>query len=288
MELAPKFERFLDQFVLGSAVVAGTWYLHRPFLLVYFPNIAPDRASAIQGVQFELELTFLMFIVGSICAGLLLTHTSDVATVALFADESSNEKSGRRHRWWLRQCARVVTFRTLPDPRVRAINRYLASPRRAVFLRMLTDWAYSSEQTLERTNEAVVAHQHIVVHLRTRSAQTKSALDELYAPVTFAAGMFTAACALTLIALMSFWTSGLVENIRPVQPNSVKIGVTVGFYFGAVITGISFRRRFRDFCSNVLTVALHFHTEAKDQFEEEPIHTQRKPTPAQRVEAPEA
>jgi hypothetical protein len=279
MDLVPKFERFLDQFVLGSAVVAGTWYLHRPFLLVYFPNVAPDRSPTTQGVQFELELTLVMFVIGSICAGLLLTHISDVVTVAVFSDESNTEKSARRHRWWLRQCARVVTFTTLADPRVQAMGRYLSSPRRTPFLRMLADWANSSEQMLEGTDEKVVAHQHVVVHLRTHSASTKKSLNELYAHVHFAAGLFTVACTLTLIALMSFWTSGLVENVRQVQPNSVKLSVTLCFYLASVLTGISFRRRFRDFCSNVLTVALHFHMESRNHVRRSPAicHVKQRP-----------
>lgn len=258
MMLTPKLDRFVDQFVLGSIVVAGGWYLHRPFWLVYFPNLAPDRAGG--AGQLDLELALLMCAIGSICAGVIINHISDVATVALFRDEAASDKSARTHRLWLRRAGRIFTLWPTPDPRVRAIRRYLASSRRERFLAMMSDWALTDAPRLQQSSECVIAHQHVVVHMRVASPATKAAIDELYAPVTFAGSMFVVACSLVLISALSFWTSSLVESVRQVQPNRVKFGIAAFLYVGALLTGVSFRRRFRDFCSSILTTALHFHS----------------------------
>lgn len=256
-----RLDRFLDQFVVGSLIFLGSWYLHRPFLIRYFPNVAAGR-SAEPSVQFEFELALLLFAIGSVCFGILVGHMADLATVAAFVDESTSEKSTRAYRLWFRRLARIVTWWPSPDPRVRGIRRYLDSPRRQQFLELMREWAMSTEPQLRLSSEAVLAHQHLVVRLRTASAWTKTALEEHYSPVVFAGSLFVALSLLVVISLLSFWTSSLVEPVHPVQPNKVKIAATVALYIGAVVSGASFRRRFRDFCGSVVTLALYFHANA--------------------------
>jgi hypothetical protein len=38
-------ERILQVVMPGTIVVVGTWYLHRPFLMKYFPAIAGDAKA---------------------------------------------------------------------------------------------------------------------------------------------------------------------------------------------------------------------------------------------------
>src|SRR4051812_1115713 len=251
-----KVDRFVDQFVIGSLVFLCAWYLHRPFLHKYFPNLA--AGAALRTPQFDSQIAIALFIVGSIVIGVLLTHTADVAIVASFIREPTG-KLDRSHRRWLRAIARPFTVMPALDPRVSVMSRYRDSPRRQLFLRMLTDWSMSGLEEVERPDEAVVAHEHLVAHLRTMNERTRAAVEEAYAPVMFAGALFLAFCALVIISALSFWTAPLVSELRKVQPTAVRVATTAILYIGAVLTGYSLRRRFRDFCNGIVTTALHFY-----------------------------
>jgi hypothetical protein len=252
-----KVDRFVDQFVIGSLVFLGAWYLHRPFLHKYFPNLAADPASRAPA-QFDSQVAIALFIVASVVVGVLLTHTADVAIVASFIREPTG-KLDRSHRRWLRAFARPFTLMPALDPRVSVVARYRDSPRGQVFLRMLQDWSMSTSEGIQRPDEAILAHEHLVAHLRTMNEHTRAAVEEAYAPVMFAGALFLAFCALVVISALSFWTAPLVSELRKVQPTAVRVVTTVFLYIGAVMTGYSLRRRFRDFCNGIVTTALHFY-----------------------------
>jgi hypothetical protein len=251
-----KVDRFVDQFVIGSIVFLGAWYLHRPFWQTYFPNVAGDPSRP--STPFDAEIALVLFVVGSVVLGVLLSHSADLAVVVSFAEETSIS-SRRPHRRWLRLLARPFTLVPARDPRVRVVERYLASPRKEMFSSMVCAWAMSEPGSLHEKTEAVIVHQHLVAHLRALSERTKAAVEEAYAPVAFAAALFLAFCALALISALSFWSAWAVSNVTKVQPIGVQLLVTALVYLAAVVAARSVRRRFRDFANAVVTMALHFY-----------------------------
>lgn len=258
-----KAEKFIDQFVLGAIVCAGVWYLHRPFLFVYFPSIAPDRGASTIGSHLDVDLALVLFAVAAVCVGALIIHASGFATMVVFRD-AQQEGTGRRgRRHFLHRLGRICSWRLWPDPRIRSIERYLVSPRRVPFCAMMSEWSLSSPSALKDPGEALIAHQHLVARLRALSPATRQAVDELHAPVTFGGGLFVALCILVVAAGLSFWTGAMVERVLPVHPNAVKMTIMFGLYGLAVVSALSFQRRFQDFAEQVVTTALHFHQVAQ-------------------------
>jgi len=248
-------ERFFDKFVVGGIVFLGTWYLHRPFLLEYFPNVAGDASA--QG--FEAEVAILLFVVGSVALGVLIGHVADVAVVACF-QEAGAGKQDRPYREWFRKMSRPFTIKVLPDPRHRAINRYLESPRRAEFTEMLGHWGLTTAEYVRVPAEAAIVHQHVVARLKASGVAGKEAAEEAFEPVAFAAAIFVALAALVFIGLSSFITV-LAVSKHKVFPFAVRLLIVVMLYGATVIAGYSLQRRVRHFCSAVLTAALHYFRE---------------------------
>lgn len=251
-----KIDRFLDQFVAGSLVFVGTWYVHRPFLLEYFPNLAGDPGSG--EAPDGLRLAVVLFVAGAICCGVILGHMSDLLTVAVFRDASESPKAERWVRRVFRFLALPVTIHTAPDPRLRAVERYLTSPRRNAFLALSRDWGMSDLSTSEQSAEMVLAHQHIIGRLTAHSDSARRYLEVAYAQVHFAATLALAWIVLIPAVGVSFVTSRLVVDTHAVLPNSVRLGLLLGTYLIAVLATYSYRRRFRHFTAITLTEALHF------------------------------
>lgn len=201
------FERFFDKFVVGGIVFLGTWYLHRPFLLEYFPNAAGDASA--QG--FEAEVAILLFVVGSVALGVLIAHIADVAVVSCFAEAGAG-KQDRRYRQWFRKLTRPFTLEVLPDPRYQAIKRYLESPRRREFALLLSSWGLTSAAEATAPNEAAVVHQHLVARLKASGPAGKQAAEEAYEPVAFAAAIFMALIILVIVGMTSFVTALAVSK----------------------------------------------------------------------------
>src|ERR1051325_7485122 len=97
-----KLERFVDQFVVGGIVFVGAWYFNRPFLHKYFPNIAGGGAAD----QSDASIAIILFVLGAIAMGVLLSHAADVAVVVSFSDLTKG-KTNRPYRTWLRAIARL-------------------------------------------------------------------------------------------------------------------------------------------------------------------------------------
>lgn len=49
------FDRFLGIFMPGALLVVGIWYLHRPFLLKYFPHVASDIGTSGAGAGIKTD-----------------------------------------------------------------------------------------------------------------------------------------------------------------------------------------------------------------------------------------
>jgi len=237
--------------VVGAIVFLGAWYLHRPFLLEYFPNAAGDASA--QG--FDAEVAILLFVVGSVALGVLIGHIADVAVVACF-EETGTGKQHRRYRRWFRAASRPFTIETLPDPRHQAVTRYLDSPRRAEFVEMLVRWGLSSPERMHTPGEAAIVHQHVVARLKALGSSGKEAAEEAFEPVAFSAAIFVALAALVFIGLSSFVTALMVTKHK-VFPFAVRLLLVVMFYGASLVASYSLQRRVRHFCSAILTTALH-------------------------------
>jgi hypothetical protein len=244
-------ERFFDKFVVGAMVFLGAWYMHRPFLLEYFPNAAGD--ASVQG--FDAEIAILLFVVGSVALGVLIGHVADVAVVACF-EEAGTGKQHRRYRRWFRAVSRPFTIDTLPDPRQQAVARYLGSPRRVEFGEMLCCWGLTSAERIHAPAEAAIVHQHVVARLKASGPSGKQAVEEAFEPVAFAAAIFVALAALVFVGLSSFITAALVSKHK-VFPFELRLLLVLMLYCAALIASYSLQRRVRHFCSAILTTALH-------------------------------
>ncbi|HJQ40899.1 MAG TPA: hypothetical protein VKB93_27490 [Thermoanaerobaculia bacterium] len=258
-----KIERFLDQLVVGGVVALGTWYLHRPFFQRYFPTVVGGTAAT--GGPAETEFLLLLFALVSVTIGILITHSADIAVVAIIDQEEVHGETSARRRW-LRRFAVPFTWGPKSDPRLEAIRRYMNSKlRHDKFEGMLAEWAFSSEDAIRERAEAIRAHGHIVARLRALGSETRREVTEQYEPVLFAASLFLALVSLFVVALLSFGSNNPVLDpqskavlIRPLSVE-IRIFITMGLYVAAAIAGLSLRRRFRDFSANVLTVALHHY-----------------------------
>lgn len=245
------FERILGTFVPGALFMLGTWYLHRPFLLKYFPYIAGDPSES--GAVIGKEVKTILFVIAALSLGLTFNHFSDIIVVCLFKDDAMSEKSTRRIRRIVRACWRLIGFTYNNDPRTRSITRYLQSPRKERFLKMMTCWASTDEKQLERPNESIIAHQHVLFRLRVLSGDSRKLLDEAQFPVTFSASLVCAFASLLPIALLSVATSASLDKGFRVY----LVGASFGIYVATVLSSYSLKRQFRHFCHYVLTLALH-------------------------------
>ena len=261
-----KLDRFLDQFVAGSVVFVGSWYLHRAVLLEYFPNLAGGAAVTLGGIDVKASAIF--FGVGSVSIGVFLSHFADLLAVVAFNDAGDTTKSSRLSRRVLRFLGRIVTWGPSADPRVAPIERYLRSPRRSPFLLMMEDWSMTTAETLELKNtsanmvnpsEAIVAHQHLVARLRAQSDPARQFLLASYSSTRFAASLALAFTLLIPVAGVSFLTSELVESAHQVLPTHVRVASTAAVYMAAVVSLHAFRRKFTDFTASIVTSALHFY-----------------------------
>jgi hypothetical protein len=135
------FERFLEIVLPGAVFSIGLWYIHRPFLAVYFPTVASMvDSSATETASFASKAT--VFFCLTLVLRMALRSLADIGVAALFADESHTEKSKRWTRRLAEYVVRILLFHGAPDPRVRAVDRYLLSERKREFLEVAKDWAF--------------------------------------------------------------------------------------------------------------------------------------------------
>ncbi len=249
-------ERIFTTFIPGALFLIGTWYLHRPFLLKYFPNLAGDPSQT-TGLSTEFKL--MVFLVLSFCIGLTFNQLSDLGVALLFKDDATSEKSLRRTRRLFRSVWRLVAITLNLDPRTRAVTRYLNSPRRLPFLRMMEEWTGTNEELLQQRDEQIIAHQHVVLHLRALSDDSRRLLQDAQLHVVFSSSMLMAFLFLLPLAVFSIFTSDIVdEKVRVHFYRTLTFCIGL-IYLGVVATSYSLKRQFKQFCNYVLTLALHFH-----------------------------
>jgi hypothetical protein len=252
------FEKVMGTFVPGAFFSLGAWYLHRSFLLKYFPNIAGDPTVVSFG-GLSTEVKALLFVFISFCIGIVFNHFADIGVAVLFRDDAKTDKAHRKFRNVIRRICQAFTITLNQDPRTRSITRYLQSPRRERFLQMMKEWAGTDETKLKEENEEIVAHQHVVVHLRVMSEKSNKLVADAYFPVTFSASILVAFICLFFVAALSFFTSEAVDEQVRVLFYKTLAGILIFIYGGMVLSNYILRRQFRQFCHHALTLAFHFH-----------------------------
>jgi hypothetical protein len=260
IDTSPRIERTLGTFVPGALLVLGTWYFHRPFLLQRFPSISAEDVGA--------NTKAIVFLVLAISAGILISHMADTAVAVVVRDASATTKSDRPMRHVGRAIARIFSFTAADDARVNAIGRYLRSPRGHLFLRMAQSWSGTSQESLSDNRERIFVHQHIVAHLKAKSEQSRQVIEEIYHEVHFAAAFFTAWALLLPVAILALWTSHLANDEFASFSTGTYLWLIAIVWACGALTAYSLKRQFRNFCSEVLTLALHFYAkEGSDTFE---------------------
>jgi hypothetical protein len=252
------FERFLNIFVPGFVFLFGIWYLNRPFLMTYFPHMASDLTVGPQG-SLSSETRVLVFIIASICVGMFINHISDIPIMALVDNAETSERDRKWQRRMIRMSFRIFTLVHDKDPRRFALERYLFSPRKAKFLKMIETWAGSSESLIKDPTEAVYVHQHLILRMLTLSDSSRVLVDEKYSQITFASSLFLAISLLFPFSIVALFTSYGVKNIVPIHPLPVFLSFVGITYLIGLALCFSLRRRYCHFCLQMISLALHFY-----------------------------
>ncbi|MGZ0708917.1 hypothetical protein ACWPKO_11330 [Coraliomargarita sp. W4R53] len=251
------FERFLEVVLPGAILVLGIWYFNRPFLTIYFPFIAGD-AKMLDPENVGYTIRVFVITLTIVLAGIAIQNVSDIFVALAVEDESGSEKSKRKLRKIARGLFRLALITTARDPRVNSIERYMKSNRKEVFLSMLSTWAFTSSELLEKNKkEKVISHQHIVVRLKVLSPDSYSLLEKCYHPTRVWAGMVTSFCILFIVAITSFGTNYLVREEISVHSTTFLLMGSIGSIILLVVSCYFLRRAVIYFSSNVLTLALH-------------------------------
>lgn len=233
--------------VPGFILVGGTWYCHRACIESLFPTVAASE-----------QLKSLVILLASVSAGVTIHSLSDVPVVLIVGNDRSPPSNNRFGRF-LKFVGRVFWFRTIADPRSEAFNAYLGSLREGrnpMFLRMVHDWAGMTEESLLSLRNTVIAHQHLVAHLRALSPESHLANDELLTPVHYSSSLFISVAALIPV-LLCVPLTGSFDRLD--HPTLLVIILAAATYFAAVLLAYVFKRRVRQYFKRILTLALHFY-----------------------------
>jgi hypothetical protein len=250
------FDRFLAAFVPGAVFVFGAFYLHRPFLLKYFPYVAGYSATN-QADTLGPETRILLISIVAICVGVIFDQLSDAAIVSVVAVDDDANRPRKRIRNAVRGMTRIFSLKPVPDLRKFVFTRYLNSPRRQIFLRMVECWGQSSEAEIEEAGKAAVVHQHILFHLRAASDHYYLLYREMYAPLAAAAALYCSFVALFGIASLAPLSAAYVSQTIRVHTPWVYALLIGAAYLGAVLTAYNLKRRVRHFFSQSIALALH-------------------------------
>ncbi len=252
------YDRFLATFVPGAIVTFGAFYLHRPFLLKYFPYVAGDPSES-AAIIVSAEWRTIIFSVAAVCIGVTVNQMSDIAIVALVTGEEKIDRPSKGHRKMARVLIKAFSFKSLPDCRRHIVERYMESDRSGQFLAMVKDWANSDREKLQKFGEPAIVHQHLVSRLRVISEHSNQILKEMYASLEFASSLFISSALLFALALLAPLSANMVQSSFKVHLVSVYVTLVALVYLLSLITCYNLRRRISIFFSRVITLALHFY-----------------------------
>lgn len=248
------FKRLLDTFVPGFIVVFGIWYLFRSYLQKYFPTIAFDAGND----SFSSELKLIAFLTIVLFFGILINHLSDISIALIYeSHDNTKDKSLRPFKKTAKSIFGFFVFSKYQDPRVHAIDRYLVSSRKELFTDLIKDWTGIDKEQLESEKEKIVTHQHLCIRLKLISELTEKNLDDAFSEVAFSASLFTAffmTFFITVIAIIFNYTFPIELKIIEVHLLYILLLIE---YLICILLNYSLRRRFRHFCSQIVTICLN-------------------------------
>ena len=258
-----KVETVLEYLLPGIIFVGGNWYLFKPFISHNFPTLSMTipQSTSMLSIKF-LILSFL-----SLVFGFLFKHLSDIAIVVTNNDAANTNKTNK----WLRK-AFIFSFRIYSpyiwksaDPRVEAINRYLNSERKAIFLDMSKSWAHTTLEKLKLDNEKINVHQHIIVHQKVLSDNLYNIIEEQFNEVLYIGALFLSFSMLFPLSIFSFLLNQIYDNQTIVYDTSAHAIISAIIYFFAFISAYVLKRRFRNFSSQALTLGIHAYMIEKNK-----------------------
>lgn len=252
-------ETILEIFVSGGIVVIGAWYLNRAVLFEYFPNIARD-VDVVQMANSSLDGKAVVFLIFVLFVGIIITHMFD-AILPLVID-NKRIRSANASKWKRAISGVFAVFYAplLADPRVSAIDRYLASERREWFLKMIREWAKAEEWELVTDEQKIIAHQHVVSRLRVIGEDARKVLFDSYQPLAFAGSIFIALLLLIPINASAFVTQLLVDSKQfKVYSNLQLFSFMTTIWLLSWCACYSLKRRAKTFYTQALTVAMHVY-----------------------------
>jgi hypothetical protein len=246
----------VETFVAGNLLVIGTWYIHRPFLLDTFPQIASDvDSTGIAGIGGK----FLFLTLASTVMGIYITHIFDAIVPIMVGGPLYANKRQKYIKMIIIWFFKIFTFSFEKDPRIVSTRRYLTSIRKDWFLEVVRDWARSSEAEMKDESEIVKVHQHITTRLRVLSDASRRSIQDAYSDVVFAGSIFVSFILLIPVSLLALYTNKTVSSAIKTIPSVQIYYITLIIYIAALVSSFFFRRRLRTFYNQILTLALHYY-----------------------------
>jgi hypothetical protein len=193
---------------------------------------------------------------------------SDLAVALLVRDDADSEKSRRSLRRAVRTLFRLFVYRQEADPRVKAICRYLESPRNSRLDAMVREWAGTEVNAVRLPQEFIACHQHVLARLRAVSRETRDLVEYMYGRVRLSASLFLAFAWLLLIGLLALPAKVMWGGVS--LPFLTGLFGCIVVYVGAAVTGHSLVRGFRHFCAQTLTLGMHVHASGASPQEPSP------------------
>lgn len=253
--------KFLDTLLPGFILQIGIWYIYRPYLINYFPNITFGDSP---NQTFSSELKLVIFLISAISLGILINHMSDIAVELNYYDVSNRVSRANRLKRIAKSVFWLFTFHRSKDVRIETVKRYLKSNRKSEFLKMAENWAWTKEDNLKVEKEMIIVHQHICSRLRVISKETELLYESFFAEVAFVCSLFTSFLLLFILSVISIPLNFYIVLDKGKHLTiGVVIPLVVVMYILTVVTNYSIRRRFKHFCSQVITIGLHIYNQEK-------------------------
>lgn len=237
MTVTLTFREFMIVCAPGGLFALITWALHYPLILRWLPVTNSSGCFKI-----------LAFIVVSVTVGATVESLCDVL-VTLTTKRVGTEP------WYLRGAKWAIKpffFIEYEDPRVSAFNGYVESRMRGrnqQLFDMVGTWADMTGADLAVDENKIVAHQHVVVHLKSLGEHSHQMEREMWQTMRYSGSLFLALAALQPLSILAVFTG----------PGSwaVRLSIALGIYAAAVVLAYVFVRRTREYFARVLTLGLH-------------------------------
>lgn len=246
--------------VPGFIVVAGGWYLYRPFLLKTFPFIIEDVLA--WNSQTKIIICFLLCLV----IGIFYDSISDVAVAVLSEDFEEEDEWGLNTVILkiVKAYAFLFSFKLMKDPRIVAVNKYLNSNRRQHFTKLHNEWGLVHEEEIKSDIGKTLAHQHIVSRLRAHSEQSAELERALTNHLHFTCTVYLSVITLFGLSVTSFFVD-IGNGFRYFGSMFIVLTIICFVYVASVAATGVLKKRISYYYIQIMTLALHFYIESENK-----------------------